>query len=215
MTKFKTLVYLDAETTGLPPSRPKIAEIAAVAIAVSEPRVLNKIRLGFDPEKPFHPGASRINGLSNDMLSDQKPFEDYTANLLNLFLRHLNGPVCLIAYNGNKFDFPILKSEFRSAGKNLLESIYCVDPLPRIREMGKTGILLPSYRNGKKMRMEPPRSYKQEDIHMALLGYAPPGAHSAEADCMALMRITAALGPEFTDWMDANAKSMETVAPMW
>ena len=81
--------------------------------------------------------------------------------------------------------------------------------------MGRAGILLPSYRNGKKMRMEPPRSYKQEDIHAHLLGTPPSGAHSAEADCMALMRITAALGPEFTDWMAANAKSMETVAPMW
>ena len=62
--------------------------------------------------------------------------------------------------------------------------------------------------------MEPP-SYKQEDIHSYLLGVPPYGAHSAEADCISLLHITAALGEEFTDQMFANAKSMDTVVPMW
>ena len=77
-----------------------------------QPRVLNKLRLGFDPLKPFHPDATKLNGLSNEMLSDQKPFED-SAPLLNWWLRHLSGPVCVVAYNGAKYDFPLLKAEFR------------------------------------------------------------------------------------------------------
>ena len=65
----------------------------------------------------------------------------------------------------------------------------------------------------KKMRLDGKMSFKQEDLHSYLLGLPPSATHAAEADALALMRITATLGEEFMDWVSANAKKICTVAP--
>lgn len=76
--------------------------------------------------------------------------------------------------------------------------------------MGKHGISKLS--NGKKTRMEL-ISFKQEDVHTSLFGAPPSLTHSAEADALALMRITAALG--LMEDLCKSAVRFETVRPMW
>ena len=80
------------------------------------------------------------------------------------------------------------------------------------REMGKHGISKLS--NGKKTRMEL-ISFKLVDVHTSLFGAPPSLTHSAEADALALMRITAALGPEFMEDLCSSAIPFSSVEPMW
>ncbi|XP_054276357.1 uncharacterized protein LOC128995374 [Macrosteles quadrilineatus] len=154
MESVKTFVFFDLETTGLPPSSPKITEIAFIATSKEEilakhdgiakennfghcylPRVINKINLAVYPCKMIHPAASAVSGLTNENLEHVKPFDDGLFNILKLFLDRLEKPLCFVAHNGNKFDYPILKSELLKIGKEFPGEIFCVDTLPGFREL--------------------------------------------------------------------------------
>lgn len=50
-----------------------------------------------------------LKGLDNFMLEHMKKCDGQTLEMINSFLQQLIGPVCLIAHNGNNFDFKLLK----------------------------------------------------------------------------------------------------------
>lgn len=62
---------------------------------------------------PFHP----LPGLYNDLLEQERPFDEEAFLLLDTFVRRLCPPVCFVAHNGNRFDYPILLSELYRIGK--------------------------------------------------------------------------------------------------
>lgn len=43
------------------------------------------------------------------MLEDYKKMDTHAIEMVNGFLEQLTGPICLVAHNGNYFDYPILK----------------------------------------------------------------------------------------------------------
>ncbi|CAF1344568.1 unnamed protein product, partial [Didymodactylos carnosus] len=120
--KFKTLVIFDVETTGLVPEQPKITELAMVAVDISAlestneelPRVMNKFIKVFNPEKLLNPIAAKVSGISNLMLLDYPKFSLRTLNAIDEFLGDLQQPMCLIAHNGDNFDFPVLSNQIRT-----------------------------------------------------------------------------------------------------
>lgn len=54
-------------------------------------------------------------GLDNYNLEQQPVFSE-TATALKAFMLTLDQPICLIAHNGEKFDFPLLKAELDACG---------------------------------------------------------------------------------------------------
>lgn len=58
-------------------------------------------------------------GLDNYNLEFTKKMDASTIDLLNCFLNQLNKPVCLVAHNGNGFDYPILKKQLAKLVRNL------------------------------------------------------------------------------------------------
>ena len=50
-------------------------------------------------------------------------------DILTLFIKQLVPPICLVAHNGNGFDFPLLKAELNRLGRDLPSEILCVDSL--------------------------------------------------------------------------------------
>ena len=60
---------------------------------------------------------------------------DGLANMMLLFLQRHEAPICLVAHNGNKFDFPLLRSELACVQKALPEEILCVDSLLLYRDI--------------------------------------------------------------------------------
>ena len=92
------------------------------------PRVMNKLTLCFNPDKNILPAATKASaGLTNSILEDQAKFDSETVDLITTFLGRLPGPVCLVAHNGGKFDFRILRQEIREAGASLQNDFFCVD----------------------------------------------------------------------------------------
>ena len=160
----KTLVYLDIEATGLKSSgRPRISEITFVAIKTQKIlnlnhklmekvnntkspehileletlllRVLNKLTLCVYPMATILPEVSRLTGLDNYNLLDQSRFDKRTGSLLNAFLSLLPLPVCLVAHNGDLYDFPLLQAELLKAGVELRSDIFCVDSFIGLKEI--------------------------------------------------------------------------------
>ena len=101
MTPINTWVYMDLESTGLERDRPRITELALVAVEPrhisKKPRVLNKLTLCFNPDSArFNEWVLKHTGLSPDNLSSQPRFSESTVRLLDAFLGSLPGPVCLV-----------------------------------------------------------------------------------------------------------------------
>nr|XP_023018586.1 three prime repair exonuclease 2-like [Leptinotarsa decemlineata] len=134
----KTFVFMDTETTGLPSAennKTKITELSMVAVQANHirlgvfPRVQNKLNFCFNPCKLISDGAEKITGLSNHLLENLPSFSAGTVASINAFLNHNPQPVCLVAHNGNHFDFPLLHTEINKTKSSLAENILCIDSI--------------------------------------------------------------------------------------
>jgi len=163
MLQIRTLVYFDLEATGLRGSgKPRISELSLVAVKVEdvlelqttitkhlarvgssgvenlEPRVLNKLTICVYPMATIMPVVSNITGLDNYNLSDQARFDKNTVDMINNFLHRLPSPVCLVAHNGDNYDFPLLKAELEKVSGSLGADILCADSYNGFQQIFKT-----------------------------------------------------------------------------
>ncbi|EEB19651.1 conserved hypothetical protein [Pediculus humanus corporis] len=145
MVNFKSIIVYDSETTGLPhleSNTTKITELAFMGCEIEHlkninnlPRVLHKLVLLFNPMKMILPDSSEITGLENEDLMNIKPFCEEDVQVLIHFINRLPSPVCLIAHNGNKFDFPILQRQLFKLNLKLPDSVYCADSIKAFQEI--------------------------------------------------------------------------------
>lgn len=100
----KRFIYFDTETTGVSTENDFIIELAAF-----DP-LLNKV---FDelinPGVPIPASATAIHNITNEMVKEKPSFGEVAKK----FVEFCEGDVILIAHNSDKFDKPILESEFR------------------------------------------------------------------------------------------------------
>ncbi|XP_030853094.1 uncharacterized protein LOC115929080 [Strongylocentrotus purpuratus] len=103
---------------------------------VSLPRIIDKLTLCVDPRKYTSPQSARITKLDKRNLDKNKklPFDEDVICMLNLFLSRQQAPVCMVAHNGLRFDFAILRSELSQLTTgDLPADLYCVDSLSGFR----------------------------------------------------------------------------------
>jgi hypothetical protein len=62
---------------------------------------------------------------------------------------------------------------------------------------------------------EYPQSFSLINLHKHLLGYSPTISHGAEADCLALLRITVVLGEKWLVWVKNNCSMFSDIKSMW
>ncbi|KAK3593692.1 hypothetical protein CHS0354_013588 [Potamilus streckersoni] len=209
---FSTFVFMDIETTGLITrgNNPKITELCLVSVQREElldgngaPRVLNKLVLCFNPRKSLSQTASEMTGLNNDNLNLQQVFSANTAQIIDSFLQHLPQPVCLLAHNGNRFDFPILMAELNEINQSLDTTLFCADTIAAFKAEDN---------------YDPSScyvSYKLENIYLRTFGERPQESHTAENDCMNLLHITQERGSNVLQWVDSNAVPFSTIPPAY
>jgi len=90
-----------------------------------------------------------VTGLNNDNLYQQKDFDSEVGSLLLLFLRRLEPPVCLVAHNGSRFDFPLLAAELQSTGCSPLllvnnQPVLCIDTWEMFRDLAGDPVTYPN-----------------------------------------------------------------------
>ncbi|XP_041985263.1 uncharacterized protein LOC121737665 [Aricia agestis] len=134
-----TFVFMDIETTGLPSeecNKTRITEISMIAAQRDHlldtrpgatPRVQHKITFCLNPGRLIYPSCSEVTGLCNDLLEHAPNFNQDIFRMLDTFLNVLEKPVCLVAQNGNQFDYPILKNHLVKIGVSFSEDLLCAD----------------------------------------------------------------------------------------
>jgi len=90
-----------------------------------------------------------VIGLNNDNLYQQKDFDSEVGDLILLFLRRLESPVCLVAHNGSRFDFPLLAAELQSTGCSPLllvnnQPVLCIDTWEMFRDLAGDPVTFPN-----------------------------------------------------------------------
>ncbi|KAF6773833.1 hypothetical protein AHF37_06793 [Paragonimus kellicotti] len=227
-----TLVFLDLETTGLPSAcfKPEITELCLLAVSrfaleqTDKPiRVQNKLNLCFYPTRTMQSVAAKVSGLNKDNLFHQKDFDTTAVNILQLFLTRLDPPICLLAHNGNRFDFALLRAQLlslRGIDFRLLDChgspILCADTLSLFTALND---YLPSigYRSSPKKSVSPPRtvSFQLGNVYSRVFGSPHSNAHSAEGDCIALMDLVQHLGLSAIDWLQSNYSDFNKIPVMY
>ncbi|MEC4734872.1 MAG: exonuclease domain-containing protein [Wolbachia endosymbiont of Halictus tumulorum] len=132
-----TFIFFDLETTGLITNNcmPKITELSLIAVSRNAicnttktlPRVLSKLVLPINPVTYISENVETITGLSSQNLEDVKSFTCETHGMIINFIKQLIPPVCFVAYNGYKFDYPIFLKELENINKDVSEEILCID----------------------------------------------------------------------------------------
>ncbi|KAJ2940939.1 hypothetical protein O0L34_g10201 [Tuta absoluta] len=145
MPKIASLVFFDIETTGLPfqeNNQTKIIEFSFVATLRKQleqtpygllPPV-RKLSFVLNPQKPICAGVTKLTGISLEDLEKAPTFREKVKTIV-AFLEDLQSPVCLVAHNGNSFDFKILLAELYDASAHLPEDLLCVDSLMGFRRI--------------------------------------------------------------------------------
>ena len=109
------LVFVDVETTGLyPVYGDRIVELGALKVRGG--REVDSFCSLLDPQRPISPGASAVNGITDEMVRGQATFGE----VAHSFLSFVEGAI-LIAHNA-PFDLGFLSVELRSAGLPLLRN---------------------------------------------------------------------------------------------
>ncbi|CAD5111843.1 DgyrCDS1107 [Dimorphilus gyrociliatus] len=211
------MIVIDLEATDL--DRPRLIEFCAIAIPVKFIksadsnwfRVLDKLSFCVYPRRNVSFEASNLTGLYNDILYDKKIFSNDHAELIKLFIANQLPPVCLIAHNGFRFDFKLIKTELFYIGASLPEDLICVDSLMIFNKIynqsNKESDFKPSAFHGarnidqslfdsinqknesKASGQKQRRSCALNSLYKTLTGEDIQNAHSAESDCIALCRL--------------------------
>jgi len=92
ISRLLDFVSVDVKTTGLVPGKDKIIEISAIRFVEFEPVQIFKTDI--NPCVPIPEEASRINGITNDMVSDAPKIETVIPSLLEFI-----GQSTVIGYN--------------------------------------------------------------------------------------------------------------------
>lgn len=109
----KDVVIFDAETTGLSVSRDKIIQLAILKIHADGSPNIEKCRY-INPEIRISEEATKIHGITNEMVEDAPTFKKIAKSILELI-----GDSDFITFNGNRFDIPMLMEEFARCGMEL------------------------------------------------------------------------------------------------
>lgn len=101
LSRVSSFVVIDTETTGLVPGRDKIVQISAIRFEGFEPTEIFTTYI--NPDCSIPPEATKIHGITDDMVADSPKFE-YILNSLEEFL----GASTLVGHN-LQFDLRFLR----------------------------------------------------------------------------------------------------------
>lgn len=109
MELLRPIAFIDLETTGVSITKDRIISIAIEKI-MPDGEVIHKKKL-INPEIPIDPGATKIHGITDEMVKNEQPFHKYAKSIL-AFIEGCD----IGGYNSERFDIPLLIEEFLRAG---------------------------------------------------------------------------------------------------
>lgn len=157
----RPLAVLDLETTGPSITTDRIVDISIVTRLPNGG--LERWSSLVNPGAPIPPSASRVHGITDEMVAGAPAFADIAIEVLN----RLDG--CDIGgFNVRAFDLPLLRAELARAGMSLGDEHHVVDAMTIFH------------------------AFERRDLSSAVrlyLGRSHDGAHRAEADAFATLQV--------------------------
>ena len=218
-SQFSTFIFLDLETTGF--RKPvEITELSMIAVerahiiesskTKSIPRLLDKLTTCVRPTKEIELSASMVTCLSNEDLEKKKEFDIKLGEVVKSFIMRQPQPTCLVAHNGDTFDFKILVSHLDAVGITLPVSVYATDSLKAFRKQHKEA--KNESHNGEKTEKteneKPTRfSCSLKNLYNSFVGGEFENAHSAEGDASALLRLVVHK-PDVLEYLEEGAHEL-------
>ncbi|XP_061714740.1 three prime repair exonuclease 2-like [Cydia pomonella] len=220
MAPIATYVFFDLGTTGLRDTDPKITELHMIAIRCDNLR--KYFREGgeeYDAKPPacekFH--CRRENDVMWFISREGEDYDFYENCSLKdetvSFLEDLEKPVCLIAQNGNKFDFPLLKDELADAEGFSPKEIVCADSMAAFYDILEPDSRKTSYKERKRGSFPWPdyhsgrKTYRLEEVYKRKF-QVKPILEGAKDRNKALVKIALRQGFEFMLWVAENNKPL-------
>ena len=115
------MIIFDLETTGLPKAegsdldmQPRIIEFGAIRVTDGNLEEYDRLEFFCNPGHPLDPIITKITGITDEMLKDEKPFIAHYEKLCNFFL----GEKTMVAHN-LPFDRKVLKFDLERIDKLL------------------------------------------------------------------------------------------------
>ena len=155
-------VVFDLETTGISPKTDEVVEISAVK--VEHGKVTDEFSTLVNPKRRIPYGASRVNGITDDMVAEAPFFEQ----VLEEFLEFIEGFV-LVGHNIARFDMNFLYRDVEKYFERSLPNDY-IDTLQMARRE------LPNLEH-----------HRLTDL-AEYYGISAEGAHRAVNDCRMFLR---------------------------
>ena len=119
------LCFLDTEATGLSTTNDRVVQLGAVL--VKDGAVHDTFDAMMNCGQPMSRGALRVTGLKQHVLNRAPSSRMVLQDFVHWLSRSSN--VVLVAYNGHRFDFPLLWKEFKRVGVKPPPHRGMLDPL--------------------------------------------------------------------------------------
>ncbi|RUS91726.1 hypothetical protein EGW08_000552 [Elysia chlorotica] len=223
--KIQCFVLFDTETTGLPSvgNNPRITELCFLALTRDEleikhaqVRVMNKLCLCFNPRKRISPTSTDLTGEREyySVLQQLAPFKTQ-ASMVCQFLQNLPQPVCLVAHNGNGYDFPLLVAHLKASHQQVPD-VLCADSLEAFRSFDGLPPVPDFVLRDSRKETKSKVSYSLPKIFYRVFGQQPLVSHTAEDDCRTMLQVIRGSAiTKFSQWCDQNAVSLRSISPMY
>ncbi|XP_022829719.1 three prime repair exonuclease 2-like [Spodoptera litura] len=143
------------------------------------------------------------NQIYMEFPNNEITVEDF--NTINNFINQQEKPVCIMAHNGNRFDFGILKRKFNRLNVDLASDVLVADTMYAFHD------ILENRAQGNAVRRfywephpQPANGYKLHDVYTRVVTNNPVEIepHPPQNDTYMLFRISHALGQRFLNWAD-------------
>lgn len=109
----KPIIFFDTETTGTDIVEDRIVQLAVLKVdETGSPLKGEQAKeIIMNPGKPISPGATKVHGITDDMVKDAPPFGAYAKSIYEYFRG------CDVAgFNIKRFDVPLMAEEFARVG---------------------------------------------------------------------------------------------------
>ncbi|MGI9140929.1 MAG: UvrD-helicase domain-containing protein [Gemmatimonadaceae bacterium] len=154
--RFTDFTAIDLETTDNDIEVAEIVEIAAVRVRNGE--VVDRLHSLVKPRVPITPGARRAHGISDDDVAGEAHFESVWPRFSEFC-----GSDVLVAHNGYRFDFPVLRRMTLTLGA---PELCTYDTLPLARELHQGSAKLADIAG--RYRIDPGQSHRALDDTLTL-----------------------------------------------
>lgn len=115
-----TIIFFDLETSGVDVTKDRIVELSAIKTYLSL-KIIEKKTILINPTILIPEEATKIHGISNEMVKDKPTFQQYARALHTYFTGSI-----LAGYNIKRFDIPLLVEEFLRCGLEF-DVTECID----------------------------------------------------------------------------------------